>query len=173
MKGHFANSLLLAGALACGTVRGQNLNRPDQRFVQVGIQEAMAQVKLGQLAQERGSSQIVKEFGARMEAHQGKVGDQLKEIASANSVTIPDQIRTKDQTLYDRLSKLSGAQFDREYIRALVVDRAVDVAAFRRESQSAADITVRDLATKMLPAMEEHLRLARDDSAKLGISAVK
>lgn len=116
---------------------------------------------------------MVKDFGARMEAHQSKVGDQLKEIASSNSVTIPDMLRTKDQALYDRLSKLSGQQFDREYMRALVVDRALDVAAFRRESQSAADLTVRDLATKMLPAMEEHLRLARDDSAKLGISAAK
>jgi putative membrane protein len=173
MKGHVVGSFLLAGVLAGWSVCAQNLNRPDQRFVQVGIQDAMAQVKLGQLAQEKGTSQVVRDFGARMEADHSKVDDQLKEIASGNNITIPDALRTKGQALYDKLTKLSGAQFDREYMRAMVLEHALDVAAFRRESQSGADIAVRDFATKTLPQLEENLRIARDDSAKLGISAAK
>jgi putative membrane protein len=173
MRVHFAGSLLLAYTLTGGSVCAQSLNRVDQRFLQLGIQDAMAQVKLAQLAQERGSSQVVRDFGARSEADQSKLNDGLKELASGNGITIPDTLRTKDQALYDRLSKLSGAPFDREYMRAMVLYQVLDVAAFRRESQSAADATVRDLATKTLPALEKNLTIARDDSAKLGISASK
>jgi putative membrane protein len=173
MGRHFVGSSLLAVVLAGGSASAQNLNRVDQRFVQLGIQDAMAQVKLAQLAQQNGSSQVVRDFGARMEADLSKVNDRLKEIASSNSVTIPDTLRTKDQALYDRLSKLSGAQLDREYMRAMVLYNVMDVAAFRRESQSASDATVRDLATKTLPVLEENLKIARDDSTKLGISAAK
>ena len=172
MKGHFA-ALLLAAALTGGSACAQNLNRVDQRFVQLGIQDATAQVKFAQLGQEKGSSQVVRDFGARSEADQSKLVDELKEIASSNNVTVPDTLRTKDQALYDRLSKLSGAQFDREYMRAMVLYHVLDVAAFRRESQSASDVAVRDLAAKTLPALEKNLTIARDDSAKLGISASK
>jgi putative membrane protein len=46
----------------------------------------MGEVKLGQLAQQNGSSDAVKEFGKRMETDHSKANDQLKDIASKNNI---------------------------------------------------------------------------------------
>lgn len=133
----------------------------------------MAEVKLGQLAQEKGSSQTVKDFGTRMVADHSKANEELKAVASSKNVTVPDTLNSKDQALYDRLSKLSGPQFDREYMRAMVRDHEQDVAEFRRESQSASDPQVKNFAAKTLPTLEEHLKMAREDNSKIATSASK
>jgi len=170
-KGHVIYSFLLVGALAAGNSYAQNLNRPDQRFVQTAAQGGMAEVKLGQLAQEKGASQTVKDFGARMVTDHSKADDQLKGIATGKNVSLPDTLNSKDQALYDRLSKLSGPQFDREYIHAMVRDHEQDVALFRRESQSASDPAVKNFASRTLPTLEEHLKLAEADNSKLASRA--
>jgi putative membrane protein len=173
MRNGLVISFLSVGALAGGRAYTQDLNRPDQRFVQTSAQSDMGEVKLGQLAQEKAVSQTVKDFAARMVADHSKAGQQLKEIASSRNVTLPDYLSSKDQALYDRLSKLSGQQFDREYMRAMLSDHVMDIAAYRRVSLSAADPEVRDFASKNLPTVEEHLKLAQDDNSKRGASAAK
>lgn len=172
-NGQVIYTFLLVGALAGVSTYAQELNRPDQRFVKTAAEGGMAEVKLGHLAQEKGASQTVKDFGARMVADHSKANDELKGIASSKNVSLPDSLSTKDQTLYDRLSKLSGPQFDREYIHAMVRDHEQDVAEFRRESQSASDPAIKDFASKTLPTLEEHLKLAREDNAKVGSSAAR
>jgi len=172
-KGQVIYSFLLVGALAGGNAYAQNLNRPDQRFVQTAAQGGLAEVKLGQLAQEKGASQTVKDFGSRMVADHSKANDKLKEIASSKNVSVPDSLSSKDQALYDRLSKLSGPQFDREYMRSMVRDHEQDVAMFSRESQSASDSAIKDFASNTLPTLEEHLKLAQEDNSKLASRAAK
>jgi putative membrane protein len=102
-----------------------------------------------------------------------KAYDQLKPIASKDNITLPDRMNVKDQALYDRLSKLSSTQFDREYMRAMVKDHQSDVAEFQRESGRAKDPDVRTYASNTLPTLQEHLRLAEDANTKVGASSSK
>ena len=62
----------------------------------------------------------------------------------------------------DRLLKLSGAEFDRAYMNHMVRDHKKDVKEFERESQKAADLDVQSWASKTLPTLQEHLRMAQD-----------
>jgi putative membrane protein len=61
----------------------------------------------------------------------------------------------------DRLSKLSGAAFDREYVKMMVKDHEKDVAAFKRESQQAKDPDLKAWAGKTLPTLEDHLQMIK------------
>lgn len=66
----------------------------------------------------------------------------------------------KNQVTKDRLSKLNGAAFDREYMSDMVKDHRADVAEFEKEANTARDPDVKAFAAKTLPTLQEHLRLA-------------
>lgn len=144
----------------------------DESFAKEAAEGGMAEVKLGQLAQEKGTSQAVKDFGQRMVMDHNKANDQLKAVASQTNITLPDQPSAKEQRTYDRLKNLSGKAFDRAYARAMVRDHEHDVAAFRREAKHGQNTAIKSFASQTLPTLEQHLTLARKMSREVrGASA--
>lgn len=133
----------------------------DENFVRKAAQGGMAEVKLGQLAAEKGSNDAVKKFGQRMVDDHTKANDELKDIASKENLIVPTDMDAKDQAIYDRLSKLSGETFDKAYARDMVKDHQKDVAEFRREANSGKDDVIKSFASKTLPILEDHLKEAR------------
>ena len=129
-------------------------------FIKEAAGGGMAEVQLGNLAQEKASSDDVKSFAKRMVDDHTKVNDDLKQLAQKKDVTVPTELDAKHQALYDRLSKLSGKAFDRAYMDAMLSDHHHDVAAFQREAKSS-DADVRDFATRTLPTLEQHLASAQ------------
>src|SRR5262249_55511746 len=129
---------------------------PDQSFVLEAAKGGMAEVELGKLAEEKASSPEVKKFGQRMADDHGKANDELKSLAQSKNITIPAS-DTKEQKLHDQLSKLSGSEFDKAYMKAMVADHKKDVNAFRKESQSGKDPELKAWAAKTLPTLEDHL----------------
>ncbi len=89
-----------------------------------------------------------------------KANEQLKELASKEGVTLPDNLSAKDKMLKQRLEKLSGPNFDRAYMENMVKDHKKDVAEFNRESTSGKDNAVKEFAAKTLPTLKEHLKKA-------------
>jgi putative membrane protein len=134
----------------------------DAHFAKEAAQGGMAEVKLGQLAQEKRSSDTVKSFGKRMVDDHTKAGDKLKEVASRENITLPTDLSAKDQATYDRLSKLNGAAFDRAYARDMVKDHETDVAAFQKEASAGKDDSLKGFASETLPTLEDHLKQAKE-----------
>jgi putative membrane protein len=140
----------------------------DAHFAKEAAQGGMAEVKLGQLAEEKGSSASVKSFGKRMVDDHSKAGDKLKEVASRESITLPRDISAKDQATYDRLSKLNGAAFDRAYAKAMVKDHETDVAAFQKEANAGKDDSLKSFASETLPTLQDHLKQAKEMMKSVG-----
>jgi putative membrane protein len=137
------------------------MSTSDKKFVRDAAQGGMAEVELGKLATEKASSDDVKKFGQRMVDDHTKANDQLKQVASREGVQLPEKLNAKDQMTKERLSKLSGAEFDRAYMSDMVKDHTKDVADFQRESNSGMDPAVKDFASKTLPTLQDHLREAK------------
>jgi putative membrane protein len=97
----------------------------------------------------------------------GKANDELKKLASQKGITLPTDLDAKHQATYDRLSKLSGADFDRAYMADMVKDHHEDVNEFRKESQSGSDPDVKAWAAKTLPTLEHHLQMAESTNGKV------
>jgi putative membrane protein len=98
----------------------------------------------------------------------------LSQIATRKGITIPTSLDAKHQATKDKLSKLSGAAFDKAYMDDMVKDHHTDVAEFRKESTSGSDSDVKAFAAKTLPTLEEHLRLAEQtQSSAKGSSSNK
>jgi putative membrane protein len=132
----------------------------DQKFVTEALRNGMAEVELGKLASEKASSDAVKKFGQRMADDHGKAGDELKKIAQDKGVSPPAEMDPKHKKLHDRLSKLSGAAFDRAYMDEMVKDHRTDVKEFQRQAKGAKDADVKAFAAKTLPTLQDHLKEA-------------
>jgi putative membrane protein len=142
------------------------LSASDQKFVTKAAQGGQAEVELGKLATEKASSDEVKKFGQRMVDDHGKAGEQLKQLADSKGVTLPSDLEPKAKAEKDKLSKLSGEQFDREYMTYMVKDHKKDVAEFRHESKAAKDGDVKSFASQTLPTLEDHLKQAQSIAPK-------
>jgi putative membrane protein len=148
------------GGMASSKMSGKSM--ADTHFAKEAAQGGMAEVKMGQLAQDKGSNDSVIAFGKRMVDDHSKAGDKLKDVASKESITLPTDISAKDQATYDRLSKLNGAAFDKAYARDMVKDHETDVAAFQKEANGGKDDSLKSFASKTLPTLQDHLKEAKE-----------
>lgn len=133
----------------------------DEEFAKKAAQGGMAEVKLGQLAEEKAQSEEVKKFAARMVEDHTKAGDKLKEAAMKENINLPSDLDPKDEQTYDSLSKLSGPEFDKAYAKAMLKDHEHDVMEFKREASSGQKEAVKRFAAETLPVLESHLKQAR------------
>jgi putative membrane protein len=140
----------------------------DRTFIVEAAAGGMAEVELGRLATQKASRSEVKEFGQMMVDDHGKANDRLMKIAQDKGLAAPHALEPEHEALRDRLSKLSGAAFDREYIREMVKDHQKDVASFRKHATAASDPEVKQFASSTLPTLEKHLDRAKELQQMLG-----
>jgi predicted outer membrane protein len=79
-----------------------------------------AEVQLGQLAVEHAASEDVKSFAQTMVKAHAQGNEELKRLASELNVQVPAPLDAEHKALVDTLSKLQGAEFDREFMSAMV-----------------------------------------------------
>lgn len=173
------------------------LDSSDKRFIMEVAHGGMMEVHLGKLASERASSAEVKQFAQRMVDDHSKANDELMQLASSKGVSMPqdanhshsaaagagsqtadsgshkEMMDPKHKAASDKLSRLSGADFDREYMRMMVKDHAKTVEKFEREAAKGKDPDVKAWAAKTLPTVREHLQMARDLNAKTDATSGK
>jgi putative membrane protein len=141
------------------------LSHGDRKFIEEAAKGGMAEVQLGKLAAEKAENPQVKQFGQRMVDDHTKANSQLQQLASTKNVQLPQDIDRSHRREYERLQKLSGTDFDREYMKHMVSDHKKDVKEFQKTAKSAKDPDLKNFAQTTLPTLEEHLRQAQTDEA--------
>ncbi len=144
-----------------------NVSSADKEFMNKAAQGGMAEVKLGELAASKAQSPEVKAFGQRMVVDHGKANTDLKALAAEKNITLPSDVNSEQKEMYDKLSKLSGAEFDKEYVKGMVEDHEKDVAEFQKQSTGAEDSGVKAFASKTLPTLKSHLDQIKTINGKM------
>jgi putative membrane protein len=139
----------------------------DNEFVAKAAEGGMTEVELGKLAQEKGSSADVKQFGSHMVMDHSKANDDLKAIAAKNGMTVPTTLDEKHQAEVNRLSALSGPAFDKAYVHTMVSNHEKTAADFRMESKDGKNADVKNFASSTLPTIENHLADVKGLESKL------
>ncbi len=140
----------------------------DAAFAMKAAQGGMAEVQLGQLATQKATSPEVKAFGQKMVDDHTKANDQLKSVASQESMTLPTALNGKDSALYTKLQNESGSKFDQDYAKAMVKDHQEDVKEFQKESTSGKDPQIKSFASQTLPILQMHLQDAQKLESSVG-----
>ena len=156
-------------------------NDDAQQFVNQAAIAGMTEVQLGQLAAERAVNREVKQFGEMMVKDHTRVADELKKTVAGHDVQLPTALDDKHRNLLEKLRGTSGAEFDREYMAAMVdghedVKDLLEGRARRADNRNAnntaatgasadrnqqLEIAVNQWATNTLPGVEKHLERAR------------
>ncbi|MFL5754554.1 MAG: DUF4142 domain-containing protein [Bacteroidia bacterium] len=156
--GVFVLSLSFANAQ---TTSGPATKR-DTKFVKCAAQGGMMEVKLGKLAQLNGSSTEVKELGKKMEEDHTKANDELTGMAVRKNIPFPGTISEKQQRKLNKLSLLSGKEFDKKYTKCMVKDHKKDLCLFKKERRKGKDSEIQSWAATKVPTLESHLQMSKD-----------
>ena len=141
---------------------GSGLAKADRTFVTEAAQGGMMEVQMGKLAQQQGQSDGVKQFGKRLEEDHAKANDELKAIAQKLGVDVPASLDKKHQAKVDKMSKVKAQDFDRQFAKAMVDDHQKDVKQFRQQADKGKNPELKQFASKTVPTLEEHLKIARE-----------
>jgi putative membrane protein len=134
----------------------------DATFVKKAAMGGMLEVELGMVAESKGSNDLVKKFGERMVKDHTQANKDLMTVAHAMNIMPADKLDAKHQKEVDKFNNLSGVEFDRKYMEAMVKDHEEDVAEFKRAEKEAKNQQLKEFATKTLPTLEEHLKHAKE-----------
>ena len=148
--------------------------RSDDDFVRDVAAKNMAEIELSRMALSKATNANIKVFAQQLIDEHGAAGDKLKN-AVAGHLAWPDQLDDKHRETAAELSKKQGADFEREYLKAMVeghqdltakLETRLDVeslaawktaAAGRTQNQALPEpgATMRDVAVRPLPGGNE------------------
>jgi putative membrane protein len=128
----------------------------EKMFLRKAAEGGIAEVKLGQLAVQKGSSDEVKAFGQKMVDDHSKLNAEIAQLADSMGVMLPKSMNKEDQAEYNKLNALSGSDFDIEYLSFMVKDHHQDLHAFRMEAASPTEATLHNQVVKAQGIIHEH-----------------
>jgi putative membrane protein len=140
----------------------------DEQFVQKASAAGLAEVNMAKMALQNASRDDVKQFAKRVIEDHTKANRELNRIADAKRFTPAASMDGAHETMATRMSRLTGADFDREYMRNQVKDHEQAVALFEAESKNGRDPQLKEFATKTLPTLREHLETAQKIAGEKG-----
>lgn len=154
-------TLGLVGALAATNAMAQTkqVDKASQKFISTAIQGDMAEVDVGKLAQEKGQSEAVKQFGAMLMNDHGEHKTKADQVANELGVKPPSGPSISQKATYAKLKMLSGASFDRSFATAMVKDHQHDIKEYQKEASK--DDAAGKLAKETLPVLQKHLQTAQ------------
>jgi len=134
----------------------------DQRFVTKAAEGGMFEVEIGKLAAEKATDPNVKSFGQMLVDDHSAANDKLRQIASGHNVALPASLPADKKKEIDELNKLSGAQFDKQFVKMVgIKDHQHDISDFEKASKTAQAPDLKDFATNTLPTLKKHLDTAQ------------
>jgi putative membrane protein len=150
---------ILAGGLVFSLSAQDNKNK-DMDFAKEAAEAGVMEVKLGQLAVSKATSQEVRTLGQHMVDDHSKANNELMALASKKTMNLPSALSSDGQKAYDELNKKSGADFDKAYSEMMVKDHKKVISKFEHEAEKGDDADLKAWASKTLPTLKHHLEMS-------------
>ena len=160
-----ASILILTPAI----VFGANTS-PDEAFYKHAAEGGVAEVEMGNLAQQKSLNQSVKDFGAMMVKDHTAANEKLKGVAQSKDISLPTSASMGQMATKAKLEVLSGKTFDKSYVMGMIKDHEKDIAMFKKEAASGQDADAKAYAKATLPRLEMHLKTIKSIAASAGIT---
>lgn len=139
----------------------------DSGFIKTAGSLALMQVKLGKLAQEKGASDVVRDFGKRMVADYTKANEEL--AAGAKQAAYPKPVMLRDhQQIVDRFLSTGKSSFDKAYMAEMVTQHDEALRLFQQEAKEGRIQSLKQLASSLLPTVQQNQALASQTAGSVG-----
>jgi putative membrane protein len=131
----------------------------DKIFLRHAAQGGMAEVKLGELAAKKSTSDEVRKFGQKMVDDHAKLDAGLQPFEQDLGVPAPKHLSKQDQAEYDKLNAMQGDDFNREYLAYMRSDHHKDLEAFRAEIAGTNNADLKQAVAEGEKLIAQHTRL--------------
>lgn len=139
-------------------------NNMDIKFMKSVAMANIAEVKFGQLAQERGG-EWAKAYGKDMEREHTLALEQLKQIAKDRGVNLPTDFDSKTKAEWTKMNNLHGWAFDSAYRKMMLAGHRAALNLVHDEMNSGRDESIKGYAVTLETAVKEHLRMAQEQTS--------
>lgn len=139
----------------------------DKQFLKDASQGNYDEIQLGKLAEQKAENPAVKNFGHRMVTDHTRLTEKMKPFATAWDIPAPTGLSPDAQQQYDKLSGLSGKDFDKEYIDDMVSDHTKDLDAFTKEVNDTHDAKFKVAVEQGKSVVAAHKNMAYSLKKKL------
>lgn len=138
-------------------------------FVKEAAVSDMFEIQSSQLAQTKAADAGVKSFASQMVTDHTATSTDLKGLVSGGKVKaeIPAAMDSSHKSQLDKLQKLNGKDFDKQYVSDQVSAHKTAVSLFERYSKGGDNADLKAFATKYLPKLQGHLKMAQDLNKKM------
>jgi len=97
-------------------------DKPSEAFLKKAIEGNYAEVSMGELAQKNGQSDGVRSFGKMLSTDHAAANQKARDAAKGMGMNPPSGPNTKQKADYDKMSKMSGTDFDKTFATHMVAD---------------------------------------------------
>ena len=143
-----------ANAAATG---GIAVSSDDAKFATTAAAGGMAEVEIAKLAETKTQNAQIKDFAMMMVKDHGAANDSLMAIAKTKNITLPATLDADHQKKLDDLTKMSGKDFDKTYVDAMVDGHKKTLTLMQDEAKNGKDADLKAFATKTAPIVQMHL----------------
>jgi putative membrane protein len=169
-----AGGLVIAfGATVTSPLQGQgkpdDLNK-DSELIREFASDHLLEIRLGTLAKDKASNASVKQFGERMVRDHTMLLDNWRALVKQSGFPFQPGLRDEQEDELKRLEKVSGTEFDRAYMTAMISGHQNAVAKAQKARSAANSEQIRGRVGSDLPILEQHLSLATEVGSQVGAS---
>jgi putative membrane protein len=140
----------------------------DKQFLTKASQGNFDEIKLSELAGSKATNPQVKAFAHKMVVDHTALGMRMKPFAQAWGLTPPMSLDSDHQAEYDKLSGLSGVDFDKEYMNCMVKDHHEALNLFNEEAKTTTDMKFKQAVMHGQSVVAAHTHMADSLYSKLG-----
>lgn len=144
-------------AITIGTAWAKD--KPSEAFLKKAIEGNFAEVSMGDLAQKNGQSDAVKSFGKMLSTDHAAANQKAMDAAKGIGMDAPSEQNAKQKADYDKMSKMSGADFDKMFAKHMVADHQKDIAEYRKASKT--KDAAGEYASGEIDTLQKHLDTAK------------
>lgn len=142
----------------------------DTQFLQAAHQSSLAEIAAGQLAQNKGISQQVKDLGTRFVADHTKLDQGLQATASTLGVSLPSTPNPTQQSVQAQLEAASGSQFDAQFITTQLEAHTLAMQLGETELAQGSDPAAKQVAQDAAPVIAAHHQALEQAAQDLGVT---
>ncbi|MGZ5252924.1 MAG: DUF4142 domain-containing protein [Flavitalea sp.] len=160
LLGTISASLVFTACSDDDDVVMDNVSQPDRNYVSNTSMMNNGEIALGELAQTRSTNDSVMMYGQMLVNDHTMANAELDSLSTTLNITNNDSLSNTMMALRDRLSGLSGYNFDTAFINAQIANHTLAISQFETQISSGSNEKIRAYANKYLPSLQTHRALA-------------
>jgi putative membrane protein len=144
-------ALSMAGAVA--------KDKASETFLRKAIEGNFAEVSIGDLAQKNGKSDEVRSYGKMLSTDHAAANQKASDAAKSMGMNPPSGPNAKQKADFDKMSKMSGADFDKMFAKHMVADHQKDIAEYKKATKN--KDAGGEYAAGQIDTLQKHLEAAK------------